>query len=76
MAASCPELRAHSWAPLTEARLAATLNHPNVVQTFEVVLLPGRPVLLMEYVEEQRFSQILRGEYGTEYDRLLAGGAP
>lgn len=47
---------------LTEARLAATLNHPNIVQTFEVVMFAGRPVLVMEYMDGQSFSRILHRE--------------
>ena len=44
---------------LAEARLAAALNHPNIVQTFEVTMLAGRPVLVMEYLEGQPLSRIL-----------------
>jgi eukaryotic-like serine/threonine-protein kinase len=47
---------------LTEARLAATFNHPNIVQTFEVAVFGGRPVLVMEYLEGQSLASILRGE--------------
>src|SRR5258708_39702103 len=35
---------------LTEARLAATFNHPNIVQTFEVAVVRRRAVLLQEYL--------------------------
>jgi eukaryotic-like serine/threonine-protein kinase len=44
---------------LREARLAATLNHPNIVQTFEVVMFAGRPVLVMEYMDGQSLAKIL-----------------
>jgi serine/threonine protein kinase len=47
---------------LTEARLAATLNHPNIVQTFEVAVFGGRPVLVMEYMDGQSLSSILHRE--------------
>jgi len=47
---------------LAEARLAATLNHPNIVQTYEVVVFAGRPVLVMEYMDGQPLSRILHGE--------------
>jgi serine/threonine protein kinase len=47
---------------LREARLAATLNHPNIVQTFEVVMFAGRPVLVMEYMDGQSLSRILHRE--------------
>jgi serine/threonine-protein kinase len=43
---------------LTEARLTAALSHPNIVQTFEVTVLAGRPVLVMEYLEGQSLSRI------------------
>ncbi len=44
---------------LDEARLAARLNHPNVVQTNEVFEIEGRPVIVMEYLEGQSFSSML-----------------
>ncbi|WP_394846857.1 serine/threonine protein kinase [Pendulispora brunnea] len=44
---------------LNEARLAARLNHPNVVQTYEVNDDGGVPVIVMEYLDGQPLSQIL-----------------
>jgi serine/threonine protein kinase len=44
---------------MNEARLAARLNHPNVVQTNEVFETDGRPVIVMEYLEGQTLSRIL-----------------
>jgi serine/threonine-protein kinase len=44
---------------LDEARLAARLSHPNVVQTIEVSELRGRPVIVMEYLDGQPLSTIL-----------------
>jgi serine/threonine-protein kinase len=38
---------------LDEARLSARLNHPNIVQTYEVGELEGRLFLAMEYLEGQ-----------------------
>ncbi|MEM9693403.1 MAG: protein kinase [Myxococcota bacterium] len=38
---------------LDEARLAARLNHPNVVQTYEVGVEEDRPFIAMEYLEGQ-----------------------
>src|SRR5262245_26552316 len=45
---------------LDEARLAAQLNHPNVVQTYEVGTEGDRHVIVMEYLEGQSLSGILR----------------
>lgn len=46
---------------LDEARLAARLNHPNVVQTFEVSdSEDGRLLLAMEYVEGQPITRVRR----------------
>jgi tRNA A-37 threonylcarbamoyl transferase component Bud32 len=45
---------------LDEAKLAARLNHPNVVQTNEVFEVEdGRPVIVMEYLEGQPLSRLL-----------------
>lgn len=45
---------------LDEARLAAQLNHPNVVQTYEVGEGEDRTFLAMEYLEGQPWSAVLR----------------
>jgi len=45
---------------LDEARLAARLNHPHIVQTYEVDELEGHLFLAMEYVEGQPLHRILR----------------
>ena len=48
-----------------EARVATTLSHPNIVQTFEIALSNGSPVLVMEYLEGQNLAHIrrrMRGE--------------
>jgi serine/threonine-protein kinase len=44
---------------LREARIAARLNHPNVVQTYEVLNEGERPVIVMEYLEGQPLSNVL-----------------
>ena len=41
-----------------EARLAARLNHPNVVQTYEVSETEGRPLIAMEYLEGQSLARL------------------
>jgi len=44
---------------LNEARLAARLNHPNVVQTNEVFEEDGRPIIVMEYLEGATLSRVV-----------------
>jgi serine/threonine-protein kinase len=44
---------------LNEARLSARLNHPNIVQTNEVIEDRGLPVIVMEYLEGQSLAKIL-----------------
>jgi len=44
---------------LAEARIAARLNHPNVVQTYEVLNDGEQPVIVMEYLEGQSLSSVL-----------------
>jgi serine/threonine protein kinase len=43
-----------------EARIAARLNHPNVVQTIEIGEADGQYFLAMEYLDGQAFRTILR----------------
>jgi eukaryotic-like serine/threonine-protein kinase len=50
---------------LREARLAGRLNHPNIVQTYEVFEEDGRPVIVMEYLEGQPLSRITARGEGT-----------
>lgn len=49
---------------LEEARIAARLNHPNVVQTMEVGSERGLPYLVMEYLEGQSLRSVLRATEG------------
>jgi eukaryotic-like serine/threonine-protein kinase len=44
---------------LDEGRLAARLNHPNVVQTNEVGVERGRHYMVMEYLEGQPLDQLI-----------------
>ncbi|MFS8068548.1 MAG: serine/threonine-protein kinase, partial [Byssovorax sp.] len=45
---------------LDEARLAARIQHPNVVSTLDVVALEGELLLVLEYVHGEALSQLLR----------------
>lgn len=45
---------------LREARLAALLNHPNVVQTFEVLAQGGDYRIVMEFLEGQPLNRVFR----------------
>ncbi|MEP7049085.1 MAG: serine/threonine-protein kinase [Pseudomonadota bacterium] len=53
---------------LDEARLAAQLNHGNVVQTYEVGTQGERHVIVMEYLEGQSLGNVIR--------RSAAAGSP
>ncbi|MEO7327337.1 MAG: serine/threonine-protein kinase, partial [Minicystis sp.] len=44
---------------LDEARIAARLNHPNVIQTYEVGNDGEHPFIVMEYLEGQALSAVL-----------------
>jgi serine/threonine protein kinase len=46
---------------LDEARVSVLLNHPNVVQTFELGEVEGRPFLAMELVDGTTVAGLLRG---------------
>lgn len=45
---------------LDEARLAARLTHPHIVQTFEVDESEGRLLIAMEFVDGQPLTRVLR----------------
>ena len=51
-----PEFRAMF---MTEARLSARLNHPHVVQVYEVLEQDLTPIILMEYIEGQTLDTVL-----------------
>jgi serine/threonine protein kinase len=45
---------------LDEARLAARIRHPNVVSTLDVVAAEGELFLVLDYVQGESFSRLLR----------------
>ncbi len=45
---------------LSEARIAARLNHPNVIHTYEVEEHDGKIYIVMEYLDGQPLSGVLR----------------
>lgn len=45
---------------LDEARVAATLNHPNVVSIYEVGLWNGTYFIAMEYIQGRNVSQLIK----------------
>lgn len=63
---------------LDEARLAARLSHPNIVQTFEVQTTNDRHAIVMEYLDGQPLSRVRAkigelGEFGTAVQlRIIA----
>jgi eukaryotic-like serine/threonine-protein kinase len=54
---------------LDEARLSARLNHPNVVNTYEVGELGGTYFIAMEYLDGQSLENVCRAL--TKLERLL-----
>ncbi len=46
---------------LDEARLAACVRHPNVVSMLDIVTLGHEPFLVMEYVQGESLSRLIRG---------------
>jgi serine/threonine-protein kinase len=56
---------------LDEARLAARLNHPNVVQTFEVSEAEGEYFMAMEYLEGAPLNRIMNRTRGRREPEAL-----
>ncbi len=51
---------------LDEARIAATLNHPNVVSIYEVGLWQGQFIIAMEYIRGRNLVQLQRRAHQLE----------
>jgi serine/threonine-protein kinase len=60
---------------LTEARVAAKLNHPNIVQIYDCAFARGFLTLAMEYVEGQSLREILaqKGPFPLPAALLILG---
>src|SRR6185369_5826291 len=56
-----------------EARIAARLNHPNLVQTLEVGEINGQYFLTMEYLDGQPLHRILNRARATISQEMLLG---
>src|SRR5687768_14254765 len=50
---------------LNEARLAARLNHPNIVQTYEVGFDGSRHYIAMQYLQGQSLNRLIRRAAGS-----------
>ncbi len=59
---------------MDEARLAARIHHPNVVQTLDVVTVGSELLLVMEYVHGVSFASLLHGsrKAGQRVDPRIA----
>ena len=54
-----------------EARIAARLSHPNIVQVFDVGEDSGRPFIVMEYVDGETLGETLRREGRLAPERVV-----
>ncbi|MGH7284390.1 MAG: serine/threonine-protein kinase, partial [Polyangiaceae bacterium] len=57
---------------LDEARIAARIRHPNVVPTLDVVAADGQLFLVMEYVQGESLSRLIRATLAQK-DRMPVG---
>lgn len=58
---------------MDEAKLAARIQHPNVVQTLDVVLDDGELFLILDFVDGVPLSQLLKSSDGGLPPRLAVG---
>ncbi len=59
---------------LTEARVTASLTHPNICQVFELGQIEGEYYLAMEYLEGVSLSRLIRQNVGRGLDLRVAAG--
>jgi hypothetical protein len=59
---------------LREARTAARLSHPNVVQIYDVVHTEDQPWIVMEYIRSRSLQQIITQDGPLPVDRAAAIG--
>ena len=57
-----------------EARVAASLSHPNIVTVFDVGEAEGRPFIVMEYIEGRTLDARLRDEGPLPADEVVRIG--
>jgi len=56
---------------IDEARLSARLNHPNVVQTYEISEDEGKPLIVMEYLEGQSLARLRKAAKAIDARRAV-----
>jgi tRNA A-37 threonylcarbamoyl transferase component Bud32 len=59
---------------LREARTAARLSHPNVVQIYDVVYAEGSPWIVMEYVRSRSLHQVVEADGPLPPERVAEIG--
>lgn len=59
---------------MREARLAANLHHSRVVSVYDLIIVEGQPVVVMEYVEGESLAARLRRTGNTDVPTALGIG--
>jgi len=58
----------------TEARIASSLNHPNICKIKDVIEEAGQAGIVMEFVEGQVFTNVIPANVGLPFDLVVAYG--
>ncbi len=58
----------------TEARIASSLNHPNICKIKDVVEESGQAGIVMEFVEGQVLTNVIPANIGLSFDLVVAYG--